>query len=331
MIQTREHIIDQAQDIIGNTSSLLEAKLESHIKHLYERIAKIAVPTMLIKKKDFTVTASAQEKSLGSDVLGILTIYDTTNGYALTETDRERDELNGIDTTNDTGHPVKYADIGEHFVDLEVAAAGTMSIASSNNVVDITPNIVRIQGLSSSVMVAENITVTGTTAATGSISWDANQKLIINTGTSNSTAKTLAGIITCTRGVVVAKIAPNDYASLYRWISFMPIPHTAAASNTYRLLYLQRPLPLINDNDVPVFDCSDALINGLVAYGMTEDGQDDLAQLWDQKFNQSVSELIAHHTKKSNKVEQFMPGGVSSGSNLDSRISGSYTNPIGRW
>lgn len=331
MIQTREHIIDQAQDIIGNTSDLLEAKLESRIKILYDRITKIAVPTMLIKQTTFSPTASTRELSLGSDVLNILTIYDTTNTFPLAETSLEREEQAGVNTTDDTGDPTRYQDIGEHFVNLEVPSAGTMSIVSSASSGDASPNIVRIQGLSSSVMVSEDIVVTNDTPAVGSVSWDADQKLIINTGTNDSTAKSLAGIITCTRGSVVAKISPNDYASIYRWVSFFPIPDTNASSNTYRLTYLQRPLPFINNNDVPIFDCTDALINGLVAYGLAEDGQDNASIIWEQKFNQAVVEIIDHFTKKPNKIDQFRPDGISAAGSLDARIGGSYTDPIGRF
>lgn len=325
-ILTREEIIRQAQDLTGNTSNDMKSKMQRHINVLYERISKVAVPTMLIKQKTFQLTASARQKSLGSDVLDILVIRDTTNNRDIKESTLEREEKAGVDTTNDTGDPFQYDDLGEHFVNLEVGTAGTATLVSSD-ATDASPNIVRITGLVSSVEVSEDMIVDGTSTVTSTNTWDADQKLIINTGTNNNTIKSLVGYITVSRSDVLSIILPNNTATIYRWISLLSIPDSGASSNVYRLTYLKRPTPFNNDNDIPVYDCSKALITGLIAFGVAEDGDDALAaQVFNPRFESLVVEVMAHFKKKPNLTEQFAPEPLGPGRNsLNSRIGGVYT------
>lgn len=323
MIETKETIINQAQDMCGNTSQDIETKLEDHINILYDRICKVAVPSMLIKQKTFTLTANKREKSLGGDVLDILTVYDTTNGYKLHEKSLERIEQEGVDTTLDTGDPYYYMDIGEHFVDLENSSSGVINVTSSS-AADITPHILRIRGLSGGVMVTENLTINGVASVGGAISWDANQKLVISVGTNDNSYRNISGVLTVTRGSeTLSIISQNATATLYRWVSLYPIPDSGAASNSYRLTYVQRPYRLANDNDVPIFDCTDALINGLVAYALREDGDEQGSQIFDAKFSMAVAELKAHYRKKANLLEQFCPDTTSCNSWQD-RIGETY-------
>jgi hypothetical protein len=148
--------------------------------------------------------------------------------------------------------------------------------------------------------------------------------------TDNSTL-TRSGVITVTQNSITVAVIPqaND-SSVYKWVSLYPIP-SATDTPAWRITYIKRPVYLGNATDTPDFDCCDALVCGLVSYGLREDGDEQTAQVWEQKLMGMVSEMVNHYNNKPNLVEQFSPVTGNISANLDARIGGSYTNPIGRY
>lgn len=327
-IDTRQSIIARAQDTLLNTSTDLKNKMKIWINERYERIIDVAAPHMFVRQKTLTAVASTRELSIGSDVLRILTIYDTTNERNIKECSLTRIEERGLDVSDDTGDPNEYARLGEFSVSAELGSASTIQVTSSS-ASDITPHILRVTGLSSGIEISDDIIITGTSAATGAVTFDANQKLKLAVGTNNGSTKSMVGTLTVTDGSnTLSTIPKNLVAPEFVWISWKPVPDSDASQPSYRMTYLKRPLPFDDDNDTPEFDCTQALVVGLIADGLLEDGQDQEGLIWEDKFSARVGEIISNYNNNPNYIEQFSPdpAGFPLG-NAESRIGGVYTNP----
>jgi len=173
--------------------------------------------------------------------------------------------------------------------------------------------------LVSGVEMSEDVVLTGTTAVQSSNTYDASQKLRINTGTNNKVRKSIAGVVTAsgaTSATVFSKISPAEYAPQYRWIRVNPMPKSTGTQPTWLIWYSKRIQPLVNDNDVPIIDVCNALVQGIYAEGLREDGQINEANLADQLFASYVSEKQLADVGP-NIVEQFIPEDADSYSTGD--------------
>ena len=167
--------------------------------------------------------------------------------------------------------------------------------------------VIRVSGEVSGVEVAEDITLTGATAADSSNTFDSGAELTISAGTSDGTLVDLVGVVTVREKTVsantLAKLAPNERAPYYKWIRLSLTPASAA---TYQIWYKKRWMPLVNNNDVPVIPCANELVEGIIADALWEDGQEQAAQAQEQKYVNSVKELW-NSMKPRNLIKQIVP------------------------
>lgn len=318
---TYKRIQVRAMAMVQNTSTStsnandLLPKVKDWTRTRYDRVMRAFVWEELVRSYNLSVTAGTRDYALRYDLESIIKMWDMTHGNELTAYDiRDHIRFNAINlevTGNiQTGNPDQYIDIGSKSCSALMSIADQVQIISTS-ASDITPMCIRIQGEVSGVMVGENITLTGTSAATSSNTYDAGSELIISAGTVAGTLQDLVGVVTVrektTTTNVLAKLAPNERSPYYKWIRLSIMPSSAFTAQVW---YKKRWMPLTNDNDVPLIPCANEIVEGVVADCLWEDGQEGAASAQETKFSNGVRELWTSRRPK-NLITQIVPDGGS--------------------
>jgi hypothetical protein len=301
---------------VANANDLLP-KIKDWINDRYARIYRSFFFEEIIESYDLTLTASTISYVFNRDVEpgNILTIFDKTNAIAITEDtikNHVRFEAEQLDKVGNiiVDTPKRYRLTGVHTVKSAIAGvAEKVNIVSTNNSTDISPNVVRIEGLVSGVRIGENIVITGSTTATSTNTYDASQKLTISVGTSDGTAKTISGKITAsgnTSTTVFSEISPDEYAHKYQWFNISPQPKATGTQPTWEIWYKRAFRRLDQDTDIPMFDCCIELVQGAFADALREDGLEEQASNAEVTLVNMIKELQATRTSR-NIIDQFRP------------------------
>jgi len=305
-------IVQNTSTSTSNANDLLP-KVKDWGRTRYDRILRSFPWDELNRTYNLSVLASTRDYSLRYDLEQIIKMWDTTHGFEITAYDiRDHVRFNAINLeivgNVQTGNPDQYIDIGSKSCSALLSIADQVQVLSTS-ASDITPMVIRITGEVSGMPVSENITLTGTSAATSANTYDASSELIITAGTSNSTLQDLVGAVTVrektTTTNILAKLAPNERAPYYKWIRFSTMP---ASALTAQIWYKKRWMPLVNDNDAPIIPCANEIIEGIVADALLEDGQIQEAGLQEGKFAKSVTELWFSRRSR-NLITQVVPDG----------------------
>jgi hypothetical protein len=309
--QVQQKIQNSSVSVSDSYNDILP-KIKNWINAAYERIIRAKPWAELVRKYTLDIVNSQTEYALNMDVQDIMSVYDVTNGCPITQTTLE-DYIRVNSSTFDqagnilTGDPTQYYEIGHYTTCAPIATAETVSIVS-NSASDITPLVVQIRGNVSGVEVQEDVILTGTTAATSTNSYDAG-KISCHIGTNDGSIPNLHGVVTVsgyTSTTTFAKIAPRTLATEYKWIKVAPTPEATGTMPDWDIWYRRKAQDLVNNNDMPVIDCSLAIIQGAYADALREDGQEQNAVMADQKFVEMVEELWASRTNP-NIIEQMTP------------------------
>jgi hypothetical protein len=331
-------ILRRAGAKLSNTSTStsnandLYPKLKDWCNERYERTIDTFPWSGALNNKTLQIVASQSEYVLDRDVGKIWVAFDQTNGRAIKESQIQSHYRFTAPSTDQsgnlyTGDPDSFYQVGMFSVKASIGTTAEKVSVVSSAVADLSPNVVHVTGLVNGVELSEDIVLTGTTAVQSSYTYDASQKLRINTGTNNGVRKTIVGIITVsgvTSSTVFSQISPAEFAPQYRWIRVSPTPKATGTQPTWLIWHTKRIQPLVNDNDVPIIDICNCLVQGVYAEGLREDGQINEANLADQLFASYVSEKQLADTGP-NIIEQFIP---ESG---DLYYSGDFGRTNGSW
>ena len=306
--------IQNASTSTSDTYNDVLVKVKVWINQVYERILRAYPFPENVRKYTLDIVAEQAEYALDRDVDQVITVYDYTNANPITWSQLEdyvRIRASAFDQSGNvqTGDPTQMFLIGKYLCCGETgSAAEKVSVVSSNSS-DTTPLLIQIRGLVSSVEVQEDLVLTGTSAATSVNTYDATQKLSIHIGTNDGTTPSLSGVVTvsgATSGNVIAKIAPRTLATEYQWIQVSPQPTDSTTQPDWYIWYRKKFIPLEGNNDMPILDCCNEIVQGAYAEALREDGQEDAANTADQKFTGMVDELWASRQNTS-EPEQMIP------------------------
>lgn len=311
--RVQQRIQNDSSSVSDSINDLLP-KLKVWTNERYERIFEAKPWRQLIKKSTLSIVASQTDYVLPRDYGRIISIFDQTNGLPIQESSVQehiRFRAAVLDVTGDvqTGDPKDYFKIGEYTVKAEIGNSAEKVALVSSSSADVSPLVVHIVGLVSTVEVSEDVVVTGTSSVQSTNTYDANQKLQITIGTNDGTEPELSGVITAsgaTSSTVFAQISKFDIGTPYTWIRVSPTPKATGTQPTWDTWYRRRFRRLISDNDVPIFDCCTAIIQGVYSDALREDGQESAADSADNKFVGLVEELWANENT-GDRLEQFIP------------------------
>ena len=160
-------------------------------------------------------------------------------------------------TPTDEGDAHFWAYVSQESCQAVPAAAGVMTVVSSNNS-DTSINAV-LKGKVLNVENYEILTLNGTSTVTGTTSWDASVPVSINL------ESTAAGLVTFTRGVTMAQIPAGHLRVLRPRIRLYQVPGTTG--DTIRYHFYKRSIPLVSDYEI--VDLPDIAFKAL-RYGVEE-------------------------------------------------------------
>jgi len=292
----------------------LITKVRNFINERYHRIMRGFPFEENLGDTTLTIVASQRAYAMDWDIDKIWTIHDQTNGKTVPIKDVQyyvRNRAVDLDQAGNvqTSDPTLCYPVGTYTVKAAIGATGekVTAISSSDASTEKTTQIVRISGLVNSVMMQEDIVLNGTTGVDSSNTWDASQKLTISVGTSDGSIKTVVGAITVdgtTSGTVFTVISPRDIASQYKWYEVSPLPKATGTQPTWRIFYSRRLQPMTDNNDIPVIDCCNEIIQGAYVDALKEDGQNYETE--EQIFIGMVQELYNDQAIPG-RIEQFIP------------------------
>jgi hypothetical protein len=298
---------------VANANDILP-KIKDFCNERYHRILRSHPWEECLGDTTVTLTASTRAYALDRDIDKIWTIFDQTNAVPIKIIGAQeyvRNYALDLDQTGNvvTSDPTKCYPVGKYTVKAAIAAVAERISIVSTSASDITPLCVRVKGLVSSVEASEDITLTGATPALSSNTYDASQKLSVVIGTTDGTEPAPVGEITIsgnTSTTVFSKINRAEQATMYQWIEVSPLPKASGTQPTWRLFYGRRIQPLYNNNDIPLIDCCNEIVQGAFVDCLKEDGQDNLAAMEEQNWVGMVNELIATQDIPG-RIEQFTP------------------------
>jgi hypothetical protein len=199
-------------------------------------------------REDYSFTLTSQDQVLPDDFGKAVRVWDSTNANEITKTTIEDEVSNDLSNIAATGAAYRYT-ILERPVRMQPTADATLSLVSSS--ASDTTQTVRIRGLSSGVEVTEAVVLTGTTPAVSTNTYDAGG--IMKFSKNGATV----GKVTITSGTETIAIIPP--AAVDYMVKIARFYQTPASGITVNMPYIRRPIPMSEDYDTPVIDCSDVL------------------------------------------------------------------------
>jgi len=296
-----------------NANDLLP-KIKDWCNERYDRIYKIFPWSGTIDTYNLTLTADQSEYAFDRNVYKVWGILDKTNGRVVKEDDLQQHlRFHAVDLEQ-TGNilqddPLRWRRVGKKTVKARVGDTGEKITVVSSSANDISPHCVRIIGEVNGVKIGENVTLTGTSSAESTNTYDANQILTVNIGTTDGTRKDMTGKVTITgstSSTVFAEISPQEFAREYLWFRTSAVPKSTGTQPTWEIWH-STPLEfLVNDNDIPVIDCCDEIVQGVFADALREDGLETEADRAESKWIGMIIDLTKSE-KSPAEVEQFIP------------------------
>ena len=237
-----------------------------------------------------TLVAGTQDYALPRDFGKAVYAVDPVNNFTYEEV--RFDDLAGDPSgIYQQGGANKYT-IYESPVAAQPTSASVVTVVSTS--ASDSSVAVTIRGVVSGIERYETITLNGTTPAVGSLSFTSI----------NSVSKDLTvGAVTVTcNSQTIASIEPERKVVRYKLIRFMPIP---SAATTVTIPYHILPLPMAQDDDVPVIDIDDCLEAGARADGWRYKRQGQKASVEEANYRDLRDDYAYSLENKPNMVQQF--------------------------
>ena len=260
---TRETQVSSLIDSFINLTGL-----EIHLFHPW---------TFLRRKQTFATVTSQEDYNLDSEIDRIAVLRQITTPTRLLYIPDSHFYDVVPDPENQSTGPSRYYRLWEETGFSTNLAADDTIYVSSSSASDTSTFTVRVVGRNSSgEVVAETLTLNGTSNVTSSTTWDAAGLMAI----SKSAATT--GTITCYRttgATVLSEMEPDNLAPRFKRLSLYPVPSSAV---TMYLEYYERYRALVHATDVPQIDSQWAWV--------LREGA--LARMWEYKQSEQLS--LAH-------------------------------------
>lgn len=223
------------------TGAIVDSRLTDFANDAVNMVARGVDLAHLRDEATFSSVASTRRYYLETDILRVLSVYDTTNDRELTR--RPDSYLDRADPDrSETGTPYSYALGPMTEYRGEMTSTTTVTVVSSN-ASDSSTKKVRILGISGGVEDTELISLSGTTNVNSTKTWSSVF------GIRKSDVTTGAVTVTQTGGAItLSVIAPAKKVTQYQALDLFNIPN---ATNNYRAKFYRVPRRMVNDQDVP--------------------------------------------------------------------------------
>ena len=273
-LRTRDQLTDHIAKRVDDTQ--IETFIEDSLELTLEEIWSYAPWNFKRRKQTFATVASQEAYNLDEEVDEVRLLRQLTTPNRLLYLPDEVFYRYIADPENQaTGNPTHYRLWEETGFQTNLAAADTIYVASSSALDTSTFNLRVVGRNSSGEVIAETLTLNGTTNVTSATTFAADGLMQIS-----KSART-TGTITCSRttgATQLTELAPDQLAPRFKRLSLYPIP---SAAITMYLEYDERYRPLVHDTDIPQMD------HKWLWVAM----EGTLAKVWQYKQNAAYAEL----------------------------------------
>jgi len=241
---------NQVADRITFDDSEYLIKIGDWINYRYDDILGRHDWPQLYRTSTISLTAGDSTAVLPRDASLIINIHDRTNNVNLTPLNPSAGGRGYTSVIASNGLSTTYWWEGTSMLAQPLAATAITVVSSSASD---TTQYVRIWGIDSTgAEQTDSILLTGTSGASTTTTYSRIDRVSKDGNT--------AGLVTITAGsTTIAKIDPYQYGSTYNQIRVVQPTGTDVTLNITYKIKAQR---LVNDQDTPIIDCSQALVIG---------------------------------------------------------------------
>lgn len=262
----------QVGNNIRDTSTATQTIIKKYVNDSYNEFLRKYNFDLLDYDYTLNTVSGTQDYALPSNFKKEQFILDTTNNYYLNRTDIQEyshDKPSLVSTQSDSRD---YA-ILKSPVDSQPTSASSLTFVSDSS--SDTAEQVFVRGLNGSgVELYENVTLNGTSSVSTTNSYES-----IISFTKDQTTGTIT--VTSNSGAVTnAVMSPQSKDCKRKILRLYQVPTQTLVLS---IPYIIDPLPLINDDDVPIIDCSDYIIERATAKSWRYKRQYAKAQEHDQQ------------------------------------------------
>jgi len=272
----------------------METINKRYINKRYFQILRAINWEVLNPAYTFNTVSGTQTYALPEDFGKELYALDTTSGVELSRVPWGRLAMSYASELTTAGDVKRYA-IYEDAVQAQPTTAAVASITSSS--ASDTTQTILVRGIVSTYETVEEITLTGITAATGSLSFSRIK------GISKSASTTGAITVTC-NSQTMAILPPTINVSRYK---IMFLHYKPSAVLAIKMPYYIAPMPLSDDDDYPVVDVADLIEIGAKADAWRYKRQFAKAGDMEALFERELQRFIWEKENQPNEITQFIP------------------------
>jgi len=283
-------------DNVQDTSSASATIIGRYINEAYFEFLNRVNYSHVKPDYSFTTTASTRDYVLPEDFGKPLNAYDDSNNLSLKRIDYQRMLIDNVSSWDSNGTVEAY-DILTLPVQNQPSSSSVITFTSSSS--SDTTQTVHIKGMSSGVIIHEDITLNGTSDVSTTNSFTEILSITKSaattgkiTGTSNSAA------------VTVAIMSPSalDYK-----VKVVRLFQTPANTLTIKMPYFVVPYPLEDDYDSPVVDCANYLIQRATAKILRRKRQYDKAKDFDIEAEKVFQGIIWNKENQEDQIHELRP------------------------
>lgn len=243
----------------------------------------------------FSTTQGTEDYVMPDDFGKELSVVDKTNKKELSRIATQDWINNYHNALDEQGEIDKYI-IFDSPVKVQPSSAGTFTVVSSS-ASDTTQTLYARFINANGKEDYETLTLNGTTTVTSTKS----AVRFIGIAKNGATA----GDITIARGSdTVAILGREQFESRYKIMRLIKVPNAVV---TIEINYLQKSMPLNNDYDYPLIDCSEVIEAGATADAWRYKRQFSKAQDQERIFEKLLANLIWDFENQPNMVHRFNP------------------------
>lgn len=278
---------------IQDTSTNMQTEIKRFINDAYFDMLRRFNWEFFNYDHSITTVASQQDYELPRDFGKELYLLEDTNNQEVGYISPQKLIRDYPSTWDSTGTVERYTILNKRVVK-QPSSASVITVVS-DDAAD-TTQLMFVRGIVDSVEQTESVTLTGTSSASTTNSFS---RII-----SISFSASRAGKCTVTSNsgaVTIATVAPEILDYQVKCVRFHFVPTAAVV---IRMPYMIKPLPLNNDNDIPLLD-ADIIEHGATAYAWRYKRQMAKAQEWERLYEKAVVNLIWNQENSFNRVQKF--------------------------
>ena len=296
---------DRVARFVQDTGSYRATRIDDVLNDSLQKAKEATDWSELLRVEESTIQLADNDQYvfLPEDVDHVIAIGDPDNrvsaagirgGMAITD-------LIGFLTTQGTLR--QLIDHGTWAQNRVLTSVGTIAVNSTN--AGDTTQIVRVRGYDSdSVLMSEDIALSGTSSVPSAISYRAGLAIL-----SISLPDTdLQGFVKVTQGPLFARLSPDEHSVQHKVVRLVPRSDSA---KTLLVVYEAELPSMRDDGDVPLIPVSQYLIEMGKADIYLHQRKGNLAQVHERRAEKFLNDLIAKKTMASTEVYQAVPQGGS--------------------